>query len=808
MQDSLLQWFAQRFMDRQLSPRELLTARKVVYIGLVLLLFAGSFLWRRNVVEARAADLAILEQTHGDVELSGSLVRLTLTGSRGLATCALWINAIEKQKKNQWNELEFYVGALTKLQPHFITPWLFQSWNLAYNVSVESDRPFDKYFYIARGIQLQAEGERRNQNNPEMRFYVGFYLQHKVCLSDETNVMRSLLQLSMIPPSERDPARFRKREADGTESINWEELERFCKENPKLIHRLAVGIRREDEREQRRQFVCVRPEAVLEFLSKNWRLPSRFQEIAMTAKNAEWTRADAVLLPSNQRFPPLPPERKDKIQAPQELFRPAYNFAELTNDSVLNDTIDGQAIARAWYGYAQEPVPPPGDLPGSTQTPTDPVRQRKPKQMATLLFRQYPALTQTHLCQDLQQEGWFDTEPWPIPNWFETQGNRFTSGELAAVAVPEGAATEAQWRNCEAMWRKHAEVNHMIVEPAARQINMMRDADAYWQAEGMSRFADPLRSADLTLTETEARKSPEEREQLVKERERLLPDEKRRRLVESATAEMLAESPEEAKLPADERARREQLREQRVREFNAALFLYELNLYKSISNFEHHYYVAGVEKLPETVTARKLFAEATLWHFQASDDRALATYLDPRAMYSWRDKVLAWPQFDEHREYRDDNYVQETTCEVQLDYRKLAEEKEEQYRRRILNTALTLSQLSQGTLAHAGQFSPVPLDLLLAAQMQNQLRQHTFFPRPFEVPVLNLTTLVAFVPSFAGAAIPGTVTSVGLAALTSGATRPLISEGVRMTIQNRRNPAQAIPAQPAGQPATPSTSAP
>src|SRR5262249_12949779 len=162
-------------------------------------LFFGSFLWRRYSVEAQAGSLAILEQTRGDVELSGSLIRLTLTGSRGLATCALWIYSMDAFKKNQWNELEVYTHALTQLQPHFVTPLLFQSWNLAYNVSVESDRPFDKYFYIARGVQLLAEGERRNRDIPELRFYNGFYMQHKVCISDETNVMRSLYQLSMIP---------------------------------------------------------------------------------------------------------------------------------------------------------------------------------------------------------------------------------------------------------------------------------------------------------------------------------------------------------------------------------------------------------------------------------------------------------------------------------------------------------------------------------------------------------------------------------------------------------------------------------
>src|SRR5438876_5569747 len=160
--------------------------RKVIYLGFVVVLLLGSLLWRRYVVEARADKLALLDQSHGDVEVVGSAIRLGLSGSRGLVICGLWITAIEKQKKNQWNELELYVRTLTKLQPHFITPWLFQSWNLAYNVSVESDRPSDKYFYISRGIQLLVEGERQNRYNPDLRRDIGFFHQHKIGQSDET----------------------------------------------------------------------------------------------------------------------------------------------------------------------------------------------------------------------------------------------------------------------------------------------------------------------------------------------------------------------------------------------------------------------------------------------------------------------------------------------------------------------------------------------------------------------------------------------------------------------------------------------
>ena len=145
--------------------------RKLLYLGLILVLFTARLAvaaLRRRAAGRRNWPSASRAAARSD--LSGAVVRLGLTGSRGLATCVLWTNAIDKQKKNQWNELEVLVRSLTKLQPHFITPWLFQSWNLAYNVSVESDRVSDKYFYITRGIDLLAEGERQNRDNPDLRW--------------------------------------------------------------------------------------------------------------------------------------------------------------------------------------------------------------------------------------------------------------------------------------------------------------------------------------------------------------------------------------------------------------------------------------------------------------------------------------------------------------------------------------------------------------------------------------------------------------------------------------------------------------
>src|SRR5437660_4871327 len=167
--------------------------RKMIYFGAIVVLFTLSLVHREFVVKEQAIRLQLRETARGEVELTSSAVRLLLTGSRGLAVTMLWYNAIEKQKRGEYSELELLVKSITKLQPYFITPWLFQSWNIAFNVAVECDRPRDKYYYISRGLELAAEGERRNRGtedagaadpnrivfpgNPELRHFMGFIYQ-------------------------------------------------------------------------------------------------------------------------------------------------------------------------------------------------------------------------------------------------------------------------------------------------------------------------------------------------------------------------------------------------------------------------------------------------------------------------------------------------------------------------------------------------------------------------------------------------------------------------------------------------------
>jgi hypothetical protein len=420
--------------------------RKLVYTVLIIALFCVTLALRTSQsfgIDAQANTLGVKEESLGEVELMGSLVRRALTGSRGFAVCSLWANAIEKQKRHEWNELELRVNSLTKLQPHFITPWLFQSWNLAYNVSVESDRVLDKYFYITRGIELLGEGERQNRDHPDLRFSIGFYNQHKIGLSDENNTARCLYHLSCIDPLERDPDRFRRDENGNLVAnfVNLEKFEEFCKKYPTLVRRLREALKRET------------PSDVVDFLAENRKVPSRYEEPTTTPSGER----QALLKPPERRFPLLPPLGREDEGEP----------ADPDGPEPIARICDNFMVARDWYTYSCKPLPPPNqDF--SDPVLDDPVtgkHYRKPRYMAMHIFRGYPARGQTYVAERLEHtEGWFGPEGWKITGWFPD--DKFPSGEEAVVGKDTPWATR-MWEKAYTLWKRDGEENGLYLEPEA-----------------------------------------------------------------------------------------------------------------------------------------------------------------------------------------------------------------------------------------------------------------------------------------------------------------------------------------------------
>src|SRR5262245_26295574 len=90
--------------------------RKIIYFVCIIVLLTGTIILRTAKpislgglgtwagLQDQSNQLELRDQELGDVELTSSVVRLSLTGSRGLVVCTLWLAAIDKQKKHEWNE--------------------------------------------------------------------------------------------------------------------------------------------------------------------------------------------------------------------------------------------------------------------------------------------------------------------------------------------------------------------------------------------------------------------------------------------------------------------------------------------------------------------------------------------------------------------------------------------------------------------------------------------------------------------------------------------------------------------------------
>ena len=419
----------------------------------------ADWLAKRSVVE-QATELDLREVDQGDPELFTSVLRHSMVGVRGFVVTGLWWGAIEKQKRGEFGEFEVLARLATRLQPHFITPWLYQSWNITFNISVLNDNLTDMYFYIARGIELLAQGDRLNTKryvvsadesypvaSPDLRYWLGFYFQDKFGVADTVITLRSLMQMSCIPPGERDADAMI---VDG--SVNRPLFEKFCRENPQLVRRLQTHLN------------CQRPEDVIRFLKDNKAIPSRFNDNGELASRLE-------------QFPVFPPSdasaREYRNEFPDE-------YSPKDGPDVIDDTFDAYLAARGWFRYANVVVVPPktdseDGTPIPWRTPIqgeyDQLRYRVPARPTLVIFRMNPSRAQTYYAERLTKEGWFDTDTqWNINArgaWIQPANALGSNEDVGPVYLKTPLASKQAYEQAWKMWTDFGNVNGLLMSASA-----------------------------------------------------------------------------------------------------------------------------------------------------------------------------------------------------------------------------------------------------------------------------------------------------------------------------------------------------
>jgi hypothetical protein len=183
-------------------------ARKIAYlVAIVALLPVLSYLSRPASLDRggrgrqAGGKLSQLRDAHrlsqanlGEIDPASETMKLATLGMRGIAVNLLWSKVLHYQKVKDFTSLSATLEQLTKLQPNFVRVWIFQGWNLAYNISVEFDDYHDRYHWVIRGIDFIKQGTEYNRDEPTLLREIGRTISQKMGRSDERVLFRRLFK--------------------------------------------------------------------------------------------------------------------------------------------------------------------------------------------------------------------------------------------------------------------------------------------------------------------------------------------------------------------------------------------------------------------------------------------------------------------------------------------------------------------------------------------------------------------------------------------------------------------------------------
>jgi hypothetical protein len=163
-----------------------LRAKKILLLLLAIVLLAGSGQMQKALNHDRGQLGLTRVSALDNAPPVLAFTTVALGGFRGLIANALWIRANDLQQDDKFFEAAQLATWITDLEPSFTQVWLFQAWNMAYNISVKfkENAPgdySDRWRWVERGIELlRDDGLRYNPNDVLIHRELAWFFQHKM----------------------------------------------------------------------------------------------------------------------------------------------------------------------------------------------------------------------------------------------------------------------------------------------------------------------------------------------------------------------------------------------------------------------------------------------------------------------------------------------------------------------------------------------------------------------------------------------------------------------------------------------------
>ncbi|MGD0382696.1 MAG: hypothetical protein ABSA77_04175 [Thermoguttaceae bacterium] len=190
-----------------MNPR-IMFLRKIVYLAAIGVLLGLLYLFGHpstvdapgqkgspGGILAQARQRFGLSQTQlGQIDPTSETIKLATFGLRGVAALVLWEKANDYKMKEDWANFAATLNQIIKVQPHFISVWIHQAWNMSYNTSVEFDDYRERYRWVIKGIDFLKKGIEYNQYEPRLVWETGWTIAQKIGRSDEHKYYRRLFK--------------------------------------------------------------------------------------------------------------------------------------------------------------------------------------------------------------------------------------------------------------------------------------------------------------------------------------------------------------------------------------------------------------------------------------------------------------------------------------------------------------------------------------------------------------------------------------------------------------------------------------
>jgi hypothetical protein len=132
---------------------------------------------QRRVLQLNPGDLEVGDQVPPDVALTAA----AMGSFKGMAVNYMWYRIEMLKREGKFFEANSLANWITTLQPRFPQVWSFHAWNMAYNISVETHTPEERYDWVMKGVNLlRQKGLPMNPNAIRLYRELGWIYFHKL----------------------------------------------------------------------------------------------------------------------------------------------------------------------------------------------------------------------------------------------------------------------------------------------------------------------------------------------------------------------------------------------------------------------------------------------------------------------------------------------------------------------------------------------------------------------------------------------------------------------------------------------------